>query len=380
MTKLEQLIEQLCPDGVEYKMLGEIGNVSMCKRILKHETSEIGDVPFYKIGTFGKEANAFISFETYEKYKRLYSFPKKGEVLISASGTIGRTVIFDGEPAYFQDSNIVWISNDETHVTNRFLYYFYQTKPWQVSSGGTIARLYNDNILRTKIPVPPLEVQAEIVRILDTFTELTTELTTELANRKKQYEYYRNSLLSFSTIVKKCRISDVCEISRGKVISKDDIRNNAGGYPVYSSQTENNGELGKISSYMYDGEYLTWTTDGANAGSIFYRSGKFNITNVCGLLKVDTKNVDIRYLFHALTVEAPKYVRSGMGNPKLMSNVMGSIKISFPELPIQRRIARVLDNFEAICSDLNIGLPAEIKARQKQYEYYRDKLLTFKEK
>ena len=80
MTKLEQLMQELCPNGVEFKMLGEIGNVSMCKRILKHETSEIGDVPFYKIGTFGKEANAFISFETYEKYKRLYSFPKKGEV------------------------------------------------------------------------------------------------------------------------------------------------------------------------------------------------------------------------------------------------------------------------------------------------------------
>lgn len=104
---------------------------------------------------------------------------------------------------------------------------------------------------------------------------------------------------------------------------------------MYSSQTENNGVLGKINTYTYDGEYLTWTTDGANAGTVFYRTGKFNVTNVCGLLKIiNTENL-ARYIFHVLSVEAPKYVRSGMGNPKLMSNVMGSIKIPLPPLPIQ---------------------------------------------
>ena len=137
--------------------------------------------------------------------------------------------------------------------------------------------------------------------------------------------------------------------------------------------------LGWISTFDYDGEYLTWTTDGANAGTVFYRKGRFNITNVCGLLKPKNSEINIRYLYFALKSVAKKYVVQGMGNPKLMSNVMGKIKIPVPPLDVQNRIADVLDNFERICSDLNIGLPAEIETRQKQYEYYRDKLLTFKE-
>ena len=162
------------------------------------------------------------------------------------------------------------------------------------------------------------------------------------------------------------------------MISKDYIRDNQGDYPVYSSQTENNGLLGSISDYMYEGEYLTWTTDGANAGTVFYRSGRFNITNVCGLLKPDTEIVDIRYLYFVLRMIAKQYVNDGMGNPKLMSNVMSAIKVPLPPMEDQHRIASILDRFDALCNDITNGLPAEIAARQKQYEYYRDKLLTFK--
>src|SRR5690606_29188703 len=111
--------EQLCPNGVEFKRLGTIGKVSMCKRILKHQTNSVGGIPFYKIGTFGKKADSFISNELYSSYKNKYSYPKPGEVLISASGTIGRTVIYNGEPAYFQDSNIVWIENNEEIILNK---------------------------------------------------------------------------------------------------------------------------------------------------------------------------------------------------------------------------------------------------------------------
>lgn len=181
--------------------LGELGKVSMCKRIMKNETTADGDVPFYKIGTFGGFANAYISKETFEKYKSLYSYPKKGDILISAAGTIGRAVVFDGKPAYFQDSNIVWIDNDESLVLNRFLYYYYQLQPWQVSKGGTIARLYNDNISKTKVPVLALEEQSRIVSILDRFDALCNDLISglpaEIAARQKQYEYYRDKLLTF---------------------------------------------------------------------------------------------------------------------------------------------------------------------------------------
>ena len=163
-------------------------------------------------------------------------------------------------------------------------------------------------------------------------------------------------------------IESICNISRGKVMSKDYIRDNSGEYPVYSSQTENNGVLGTISTYEYDGEYLTWTTDGANAGSVFYRNGKFSVTNVCGLLKVTDNSVLSKYLYYILKISTEPHVNRGMGNAKLMSNVMAKIKVPVPPMEVQSEIVRILDNFTE--------LTAELTARKKQYEYYRDKYIT----
>ena len=173
--------------------------------------------------------------------------------------------------------------------------------------------------------------------------------------------------------VKYKRIDELCIITRGRVMSKDYIRDNAGQYPVYSSQTENNGELGKISTYDFEGEYLTWTTDGANAGSVFYRNGKFSVTNVCGLLKVKVDEITTKYLYHILSITAPKHVNKGMGNPKLMSNVMARIKVPLPPLSIQSEIVHILDSFTLLTAELT----AELTARQKQYAFYRDYLLDF---
>ena len=184
--------------------LGDIGPICMCKRILKSQTNTIEGVPFYKIGTFGKKADAYISKETFDEYQSKYNFPKKGDVLISAAGTIGRTVVYDGEPAYFQDSNIVWIDNDESIVLNSYLRYCYELKPWKVSSGGTIQRLYNDNIAKAVIAVPPIEEQKRIVSILDRFDAISNDLTSglpaEIEARQKQYEYYRDKLLTFKEV------------------------------------------------------------------------------------------------------------------------------------------------------------------------------------
>ena len=173
------------------------------------------------------------------------------------------------------------------------------------------------------------------------------------------------------------KVGDVANISRGKVMSKDFLKENEGQYPVYSSQTEKDGRLGSITTYMFDGEYLTWTTDGANAGTVFYRSGKFSVTNVCGAIEVTAKDVNTKYLYYVLNREAPAYVNSGMGNPKLMSNVMAKIKLPIPPLPVQREIVRVLDNFTELTAEITEKLTEELTARKKQYEYYRDTLLTF---
>ncbi len=181
--------------------LSDIGPVKMCRRIFKNQTTDKGDIPFYKIGTFGVEADAYISRELFLEYKDKYPFPNKSDVLLSASGTIGRRVIYEGEDAYFQDSNIVWIDNDETIVLNKYLYYLYGIIDWKVSSGGTISRLYNKTILNTEVLVPPLDEQERIVSILDKFSSLVNDikegLPAEIELRRKQYEYYRNKLLTF---------------------------------------------------------------------------------------------------------------------------------------------------------------------------------------
>ena len=187
--------------SVTWMKMSEIGDICMCKRIMKEQTNSTSGIPFYKIGTFGKVADAYISRELYEDYKKRFSFPVKGEILISASGTIGRSVIYDGKDAYFQDSNIVWIHNDETKVLNKYLYYYYQIVEWNVE-GGTIKRLYNNNLAKTKIAVPSLSEQERIVAILDKFEVLVNDLSqglpAEVAAVQEQYEYYRNKLLSFS--------------------------------------------------------------------------------------------------------------------------------------------------------------------------------------
>lgn len=145
----------------------------MCRRIFKEQTSETGDIPFYKIGTFGGEPDAFISTELFEEYKAKYPYPKKGDILISASGSIGRTVEFTGEKEYFQDSNIVWLNHDE-HLDNTFLKCFYNVVRWSGLEGSTIKRLYNDNILKTEISVPSIEEQREIGAYFEQLDNLIT--------------------------------------------------------------------------------------------------------------------------------------------------------------------------------------------------------------
>lgn len=161
-------------------------------------------------------------------------------------------------------------------------------------------------------------------------------------------------------------------------MSKNYLTDNIGDYPVYSSQTRNDGEIGKIDTYDFDGEFLSWTTDGANAGTVFYRNGKFSITNVCGLITIsDTTRLSYRFLFHWLVMEAKKHVYSGMGNPKLMSHQVENIPIPILSLPEQARIVATLDKFDTLTNSITEGLPREIELRQKQYEYYRDLLLSF---
>lgn len=173
------------------KKLGDIGSLAMCKRIFQEETSEKGDVPFYKIGTFGQQADAYITKGKYEQFKQMYRFPQKGDVLISAAGTIGRTVIYNGEPAYFQDSNIVWLAHNGKYITNNFLFYIYQRTDWNTED-TTIARLYNNNFNNTCIHFPSsFTEQQAIANIL---SKMDNEITA-LETKKAKYEAIKQGMM-----------------------------------------------------------------------------------------------------------------------------------------------------------------------------------------
>lgn len=398
MSKIEELINRLCPDGVEFKKLGEIGTICMCKRILKQETTPIGDVPFYKIGTFGKTADSFISSEKFNEYKSKYNYPKVGDVLISAAGTIGRYILYDGSPAYFQDSNIVWLSHNEKIVTNKYLAYFYSTNPWRVSNGGTIPRLYNNDILKTIIPIPPLEIQQEIVRILDNFTELTNELTNELTARKKQYEYYRDKLLTFDKDddkVKWMKLGDICS-----KVNKIKWANNNNHY-LYVDLSSVDIQTKQIhSEYWINKENAPSRAQQIiNKGDVLFATTRPTQMRFCIIdkkydnqicstgfcvLRPKIEKVLNKWIYYIISTQHffdfVSLNQKGTGYPSITDKEIFNFFIPIPSIETQQRIVSILDRFDQLCNDLTAGLPAEIEARRKQYEYYRDKLLTFKEK
>jgi type I restriction enzyme S subunit len=174
----------------EQKKLGEVGDVKMCRRIFNEETLPIGDIPFYKIGSFGKNADAYISKELYLDYRQRFSFPKKGDVLISAAGTIGRIVVYNGEDAYYQDSNIVWIANDNSTISNEFLFCILQIVKYN-TEGGTIQRLYNSILKSTKFSCPSLPEQQKIA----SFLTAVDERIQQLKEQKELLEQYKKGLM-----------------------------------------------------------------------------------------------------------------------------------------------------------------------------------------
>ena len=168
-------------DPWEKRKLGDLGSVAMNKRIYKDQTSDEGEIPFYKIGSFGKQADAFISRKLFNEYKKLYPFPKKGDILISASGSIGRTIVYNGEDAYFQDSNIIWIQHDN-RLDNTFLHQLFNIIRWSGVEGTTIKRLYNKNILSTQILLPSVEEQRSIGSLLDNVDNLIAATQSKLSS------------------------------------------------------------------------------------------------------------------------------------------------------------------------------------------------------
>lgn len=177
-------------DAWEQRKFGNLATVEMNKRIFKEQTTTKGDIPFYKIGTFGSDADSFISRELFEEYKNKYPYPNIGDILISASGSIGRTVVYNGEDAYYQDSNIVWL-NHNGQIDNSFLLQFYNQVKWAGLEGSTIKRLYNKNILETNIALPKIEEQ----RLIGKFFKLVDSSITLHQRKLDHLKLQKKALL-----------------------------------------------------------------------------------------------------------------------------------------------------------------------------------------
>ena len=193
LPKAGQTVPEIRLDGFEgeweEKKLGSLGSVAMNRRIFKDETSDYGDIPFYKIGTFGGTADSFITKEKFKEYKEKYPYPEIGDILISASGSIGRTVVYNGEDAYYQDSNIVWLKHDQ-QLDNSYLKQYYGIIKWSGIEGTTIKRLYNKNILETNIFLPPSVAEQQAIGTyfsnLDNLIAAHQEKISQLETLKKK--------------------------------------------------------------------------------------------------------------------------------------------------------------------------------------------------
>ena len=348
--------------------LGEIGKISMCKRILKSQTNEFSGIPFYKISTFGGTPTVYIDEKVYLEYKEKYSYPKKGDILISAAGTIGKTVIFDGEDSYFQDSNIVWIENDESKVTNQFLYYFLQTNPFITTNGSTIKRLYNDNLRDTKIPnVPSIQQQNQITDILGTLDkkiQTNNQINQELeAMAKTLYDYWFVQFDFPDQNGKPYKSSDgrmvyhpglKREIPEGWGVEKLShfltIKNGKdhkhlldGKFAVYGS----GGIMRMVTDYLYSGESILFPRKGT-LNNVMYVNEKFWTVDTMFYSEVN-KNNSALYVFYSVKVIDFNKLNTGTGVPSMTSSILYDLNIIVPEENILEKFNTIVkQNYETI--------------------------------
>ena len=404
MSKLEELIQELCPDGVEHKMLQEVcrfqNGFSFKSTLFKDEGEPILRITNIKEGKLSDDSYVYFDLEDYNENLNAYKV-KKGDVVVAMSGaTTGKIGYNYSNKEYYLNQRVGLFVPNENVLLKRFLYHWLtmQTKNiYNMSSGsGAQPNLSSIKMMKMVIPVPPLEVQCEIVRILDKFTLLTAELTAELTARRKQYEYYRNYILNNVEAEKK-ELSDVCDFLRGPFgssLKKEYFKES--GYVVYEQQhaiyqkldfryyidADKFAELKRFE--VNPGELIVSCSGTIGKVFVIPENAPKGIINQA-LLNLKPKDFIkakyIKYFFENTLGEVLNNSARG-GAIKNVPSVseLKKIKIHIPSKNEQQKIISFLDRFDKLCNDITNGLPAEIGARQKQYEYYRDKLLTFKEK
>lgn len=386
MSKLEELIQELCPDGVEYKKLGELFNTKNGYTPSKSnpEFWENGTVPWFRMEDIRENGRILSKATQYVSRKAIKGEPfPENSIIVATSATIGEHALITVPSLANQRFTYLMLKDQYKDMFDvKFLYYYcFRLDSYckECLNQGNFASVDMKKFTKFKFPVVPLPVQREIVRILDSFTELTAELTAkltaELTARKKQYEYYRNKLLTFGSAIRFERLGNTCNMKSGKAIASTQISPEA--TPAHPYRCfGGNGVRGFVENASHHGDFPIIGRQGALCGNVNYATGDFYATEHA--VVVESKGAYLqRFLYYLLTSMNLNQYKSQGAQPGLAVGNLENLLAPVPPLDVQKRLVQVLDNFEAICSDLTSGLPAEIEARQKQYEYYRDKLLTF---
>ena len=386
MSKLDELLRELCPNGVEYKTLGEIAvDIYRGAGITRDQVTAEG-TPCVRYGeiytTYGVWFDKCVSHTDESKLLSKKYF-EHGDILFAITGEsvddIAKCCVYIGHEKCLAGGDIVVLKHNQNP---KYLSYALATTDarQQKSKGKVKSKVVHSSvpaIREIKVPVPPIEIQREIVRILDNFTNLTAELTAELTARGIQYSYYRNKLLTFHSDTKIVQLADIADIGTGSSNTNEAVED--GKYPFFVRSQE---PLRK-NDYEYDETAIITAGDGVGVGKVYhYIEGKYALHQRAYRIHINTPEVMPKYYFHYMKAKFLPYIQKTMFQGSVASirrPMLNAFPVPVPPLDAQNRIVNVLDNFEKICSDLNIGLPAEIEARQKQYEYYRDKLLTFAE-
>ncbi|MBF1196921.1 MAG: restriction endonuclease subunit S [Fusobacterium periodonticum] len=353
------ILEEIQNYPVEWKELGEVALLKRGKTITS-KTATDGPYPVIS----GGQKPAYFHGE----------FNREGETItVAGSGAYAGFVMYWDEPIFVSDA--FSIESFEDALIPKFLYHYLLEKQeilFSMKKGSGVPHVYPKDVSKILIPIPPIEIQEKIVQKLDKMTEYVRELTSELTSRKKQYSFYRDKLLSFEDEVYQVEwkvLKDVATLKNGK----DWKALSSGEIPVYGS----GGEMGEfVSDYSYDKPTVLIPRKGS-ISNLFYLEKAFWNVDTIYYTEIDEKLVIPKYFYYYLTTVKLEEMATNPTRPSLTQAILDKIRIPVPSLEIQSRIIQVLDNFDTVCNDLNIGLPKEIELRQKQYEYFREKLLTF---
>ena len=323
--------------------LGDLCNVLMCKRILVSQTNTEDGVPFYKIGTIGSTPDAYISKELFDDYKVKYNYPRKGEVMITCAGTVGKCVVYDGEDAYFQDSNIVWIDNPTQYISNGFLFHLLSRVDWRKLNSTTIIRIYNDDLRNLKMSYPRKEEQQKISHLLSLLDEriaTQNKIIEDLKKLKSAISERLFNAIKGDVVV----LEDIGDVVKGKQINGEFL-SESGKYYVMNGGIE---PSGFYNDYNVEANTISISEGGNSCGYVQFNACPFWSGGHCYTIQNTTDNVKTEYLYQFLKSKESEIMklRIGSGLPNIQKKDLAKFKITIPNISEQKVISAFLSSFE----------------------------------